>query len=155
MEQNIQTFFKKMFPSLKLSMKFNEELLSPGILFSFFYTKQKIEQWKNLKQKAFVLTEDEFKGFLKKYVEEEQELDVSSVQQSIGNEVSLEERLSLLEVKWKIKSAEAEIKKAETILLEENKKQEMVRIDLMAYNKKTMDGRVVLPFNFSLEEIVK
>ena len=89
MEQNIQTFLNKRFSSLKLNANFKEELLSPGILFSIFYSKWKIEQWKNLKINAFILSEEEFKPILMTYVEEGQKMDVNSIQASIAGQVRL------------------------------------------------------------------
>ena len=89
MDRNIQTFFNKRFSSLKLSANFKEELLSPGILFSIFYSKWKIEQWKNLKINAFILSEEEFKPILMTYVEEGQKMDVNSIQASIAGQVRL------------------------------------------------------------------
>lgn len=174
MEQNFQTFLNKRFPGLK-----TEKILSPGILFSIFYTKWKIEQWKILKTNAFILSEDLFKQFLMTYVEEGQEIiNVNSIQVSISSQVLPEERGPLIEMKRKILEEENKLKLAENLaeneqklaeneqntrLLGEKNKQEILKLDLEVYTKKQkkvladIDGKVVLPLKkqSNCEEIVK
>ena len=169
MENNIPTFFNKNFPSLKLHPNFKEELLSPGILFSIFYTKWKIELWKQLKTNAFVLREDQFKHFLMIYLEEGQEINVNRIQVLISNEVPPEERPPLLELKRQLFEAEDKLKatknKWKAIENEDNtrflEQMETLKMELNAYKKQkklemeAMDGKFVLPLQSNCEEYVK